>query len=133
MVAAVCGAVLGFVFAGSPSRIAGGVKIDGVNVGGLTAGQARAKLERRANALAEGPGTFTAAGHEWPLAPVSLGVQTNWDAAVKLALDQGSGLGPLRGFRRIGVRVFGADVSPATRVLARGLAFEGRNIAGTVN
>ena len=62
MVAAVCGAVLGFVFAGSPSRIAGGVKIDGVNVGGLTAGQARAKLERRANALAEVPVTFTAAG-----------------------------------------------------------------------
>ena len=133
MVAAVCGAVLGFVFAGSPSRIAAGVKIDGVNVGGLTAGQARAKLERRANALAEVPVTFTAAGHEWRLRPVSLGVQTNWDAAVKLALDQGSGLGPLRGFRRIGVRVFGADVSPPTRVLERALVFEVGKIARTVN
>src|SRR6476659_3273461 len=133
MVAAVCGAVLGFVFSGSPSRIAAGVKIDGVNVGGLTAGQARAKLERRANALAEVPVTFTAAGHEWRLRPVSLGVQTNWDAAVKLALDQGSGLGPLRGFRRIGVRVFGADVSPPTRVLERALVFEVGKIARTVN
>ena len=133
MVAAVCGAVLGFVFAGSPSRIAAGVKIDGVNVGGLTAGQARAKLERRANALAEVPVTFTAAGHEWRLRPVSLGVQTNWDAAVKLALDQGSGLGPLRGFRRIGVRVFGADVSPPTRVLERALVYEVGKIARTVN
>ena len=60
-------------------------------------------------------------------------MQTNWDAAVKLALDQGSGLGPLRGFRRIGVRVFGADVSPPTRVLERALVFEVGKIARTVN
>jgi hypothetical protein len=42
IVAAVCGAVLGFVFAGSPSTIAAGVKIDGVDVGGLSAPEARA-------------------------------------------------------------------------------------------
>ena len=110
IVAAVGGAVLGFVFAGSPSRIAAGVRIDGVDVGGLTAGEARAKLERRANALAVVPITFTAGGHEWRLRPVNLGVQANWDAAVKLALDQGDGVGPIRGFRRIGVGVLGADV-----------------------
>ena len=45
VVAVVGGAVLGFVFAGSPSRIASGVSIDGVDVGGLTAAEARAKLE----------------------------------------------------------------------------------------
>ena len=133
IVVAVGCAVLGFVFAGSPSRIASGVKIAGVDVGGLTAGEARTKLERRADALANVPVTFTAAGHEWSLRPVNLGVQVDWDAAVKLALNQGGGVGPLRGFRRLGVRVFGADVSPPTRVLERALVFEVGKIARTVN
>ena len=133
IVAAVGGAVLGFVFAGSPSRIAAGVQIDGVDVGGLTAGEARTKLERRSDALAQVPVVFTAAGHQWPLRPVSLGVEADWDAAVKLALDQGDGVGPIRGFRRIGVRVFGADVSPPTTVLERALTFEVARIAKTVN
>jgi vancomycin resistance protein YoaR len=133
IVAAVGGAVLGFVFAGSPSRIAAGVKINGVDVGGLTAGEARTKLERRAAALAQVPVTFTAAGREWRLRPVSLGVQADWDAAVKLALNHGDGVGPIRGFRRIGVRVFGADVSPPTRVLERALVFEVGRMARAVN
>jgi vancomycin resistance protein YoaR len=124
IVAVVVGVVLGLVFAGSPSRIAAGVKIDGVNVGGLTAGEARAKLDRRADALSQVPVAFTAGRHKWLLKPVSLGVEANWDAAVKLALDQGAGVGPFRGFKRIGVRVFGADVSPPTRVLDRALVYE---------
>ena len=133
IVAAVGGAVLGLVFAGSPSRIAAGVTIDGVNVGGLTAGEARTKLERRAAALAQVPVTFTAGRHEWELRPVSLGVEANWDAAAKLALNQGDGVGPLRGFRRIGVRVFGAEVSPPTRVLERALVFEVGRMAKAVD
>ena len=133
IVLAVCGAVLGFIFAGSPDRIAAGVKVDGVNVGGLTAGEARTKLERRASALAEVPVTFTAGGHEWQLKPVSLGVEADWGAAAKLALDQGDGVGPIRGFRRIGVRVFGADVAPPTRVLERALVFEVGRMAKAVN
>jgi vancomycin resistance protein YoaR len=127
------GALLGFVFAGSPSRIAAGVRIEGVDVGGLTAGEARAKLERRARAVAEIPVTFTAADHAWRLKPVSLGVEVDWSAAVKLAFDQGDGLGPIRGFRRIGVRVFGAEVSPPTRVLERALDFEVGQIAKVVD
>jgi vancomycin resistance protein YoaR len=133
VVAVAGGAVLGFVFAGSPSRIAAGVSIDGVNVGGMTAGEARAKLERRAAALSEVPITFIAAGHEWRLRPVSLGVETDWNAAVKLALDQGDGLAPIRGFRRIGVRVFGADVSPPAQVLDKALAFEVGRMSQVVN
>ena len=134
IVVAVGGAVLGFVFAGSPDRIAAGVKIDGVNVGGLTAGEARAKLERRANALAEVPVTLhRRRAIHGALRPVSLGVEADWGAAVKLALDQGGGVGPIRGFRRIGVRVFGADVSPPTRVLERALVFEVGRMAKAVN
>jgi len=124
-IVAVTGAVvLGIAFAGSPSRIAAGVEIAGVDVGGLTGAQAQAKLERRSAALARVPVTFTAAGHEWRLRAASLGVETDWNAAVKLALDQGDGLAPIRGFRRLGVRVFGADVSPPTRVVEKSLAYE---------
>ncbi len=133
VVLAVGAAVFGFVFAGSPGRIAEGVRIDGVDVGGLTAGEAQAKLERRAAALAQVPITFTAAGHAWTLKPVSLGVETDWNAAAKLALDQGDGLGPLRGFRRIGVRFFGADVRPPTRVLESALQFEVARMAKAVD
>jgi vancomycin resistance protein YoaR len=133
VVAVVGGAVLGFVFAGSPSRIAAGVSIDGVNVGGLTAADARAKLEARSAELAQVPITFTAGGHEWRLRPVSLGVETDWNAAVKLALDQGDGLAPIRGFRRLGVRVFGAEVSPPTRVLEKALAYEVGRIGKVVD
>jgi vancomycin resistance protein YoaR len=124
ILAVVGGVVLGLVFAGSPTRIAAGVNIGGINVGGLTAAEARTKLERRSAALAHVPVTFTAGRHEWTLRPVSLGVETDWDAAVRIALEHGDGLGPIRGFRRLGVRVFGADVSPPTRVLERALAFE---------
>jgi vancomycin resistance protein YoaR len=133
VVAVVGGAVLGFIFAGSPSRIAAGVSIEGVNVGGLTAAEARAKLEARSAELAQVPITFTAGGHEWRLRPVSLGVETDWNAAVKLALDQGDGLAPIRGFRRLGVRVFGADVSPPTRVLEKALAYEVGRIGKVVD
>jgi vancomycin resistance protein YoaR len=133
IVAAVGGALLGLVFAGSPDRIAAGVRIDGVNVGGLTAAQARAKLERRARAVAQVPVTFVAHGHEWRLKPVSLGVEPNWSAAVKVALDQGDGVAPIRGFRRLGVRVFGAEVAPPTGVLERALDFELGRIAKVVD
>jgi vancomycin resistance protein YoaR len=124
IVAVVGGALLGLVFAGSPGRIAAGVRIEGVNVGGLTAAEAKERLANRAHALAEVPVTFTAGGRAWKLKPVSLGVEVDWNAAVGLAFDQGDGVGPLRGFRRLGVRVFGADVSPPTRVLERALTYE---------
>jgi vancomycin resistance protein YoaR len=124
VVGVVSGAVLGFLFAGSPERIAAGVKVDGVDVGGLTAKQATAKLERQARAVSQVPVAFTADGHTWRLRPANLGVQADWAAAVKLALRHGDGVGPLRGLRRIGVRVFGADVAPPTSVIDRSLDFE---------
>jgi vancomycin resistance protein YoaR len=110
------GALFGLAFAGSPARIAEGVRIAGVDVGGMKPAQARALLERRAHALAGVPVTFSAAGRHWRLRPATLGVQVDWRAAVDDARRQGAGLGPLRGFRRIEVRVFGADVAPPTRV-----------------
>ena len=123
-VAVVAGVVLGFAFAGSPGRIAKGVSVAGVDVGGLTAGEATAKLEDRARAVANVPVVFTAGGHRWRLRSVNLGVEADWAAAVKLAERHGDGFGPFRGFRRLGVRVFGADVSPPTRVWDRALNYE---------
>jgi vancomycin resistance protein YoaR len=124
IVGTVGGALLGFLFAGSPARIAAGVSVAGVNVGGLTASEATAKLERRASAVAQVPVAFKAAGHTWWLRPGNLGVEADWHAAAKLALQQGDGLGPFRGLRRIGVRVFGADVSPPTGATERSLDYE---------
>ena len=123
-VVVVAGVGLGLGFAGSPGRIAEGVSVAGVDVGGLTQGEATAKLKARAHAVANVPVVFRAGGHHWRLRPGNLGVEADWAAAVRLAEQHGDGFGPLRGFRRIGVRVFGADVSPPTRVWARALDYE---------
>jgi vancomycin resistance protein YoaR len=133
IVGTVGGALLGFLFAGSPARIAAGVSVAGVNVGGLTASEATAKLERRASAVAQVPVAFTAAGHTWWLRPGNLGVEADWHAAAKLALQQGDGLGPFRGLRRIGVRVFGADVSPPTGATERSLDYELGRMSRVIN
>ncbi len=127
------GVVLGFVFAGSAAKIADGVRIDGINVGGLEAHDARALLERRAAALAEKPVVFVAAGHTFPIRPSELGVQADWRTAIADARRQGDGFIPLRGFKRLGVQVFGADVTPATSVLSGALAYKLQLIAQDVD
>ena len=125
--------MLGLVFAGSPTKIAEGVRIDGVDVGGLEATDARALLQHRASALANEPVVFTADGKRFAIRPDELGVAADWPAAVDAAQRQGAGFGPLRGFRRIGVDFFGADVTPPTRVLDGALAYELKRIATAVN
>src|SRR5436309_5583278 len=121
---AVTGSALGLVFAGSPERIAAGVRIDGVNVGGMKPGAAQRLLERRARSLERTPVVFVARERRWRVTPEQLGVRADWHAAVELARRHGDGFGPLRGFRRIGVRVFGAQLAPPTRVYEAALAFE---------
>ncbi|HXR12336.1 MAG TPA: peptidoglycan binding domain-containing protein, partial [Gaiellaceae bacterium] len=125
--------VLGFVFAGSPTTIADGVRIDGVDVGGLQVTKARALLERKAAALASRPVIFTAGGQRFAIRPVELGVRSDWRAAVDSAQRQGSGFAPLRGFKRLGVDFFGADVTPPTSVLTGALQYELARIAAAVD
>jgi vancomycin resistance protein YoaR len=115
---------LGLVFAGSPQRIAAGVRIDGVDVGGMKPRDAERLLEQKARALERVPVVFVAGEKKWRVRPAQLGVRADWAAAVELARRHGDGFGPLRGFRRIGVRVFGAQVVPPTRVYDAALAFE---------
>ena len=95
-----------------------------MSVGGLTADEATARLQARARAVADIPVVFTAEGHTWRLRAADLGVEADWAAAVKLAQQQGEGVPPLRGLRRVGIRFFGADVSPPTRVWQRALRYE---------
>src|SRR5439155_6958681 len=52
VIAGLAATVLGLVFAGSPSRLADGVRIAGIGVGGKTPRQAQAILQRKADALA---------------------------------------------------------------------------------
>jgi vancomycin resistance protein YoaR len=130
---AVCGVVLGLAFAGSPRTIAPGVRVAGIDVGGMTPGAAKALLQQRADALAAVPVAFQAGRRTWRLEPRLLGVRTNWGAAVDAARQQGEGFGPLRGFRRLDVRVFGADVAPPTQVYAGALKIELDRIARAVD
>ena len=112
--------VLGLVFAGSPTTIANGVRIDGIDVGGLQAKNALAMLQRRSGALAGKPVVFLAGGRRFTISPSTLGVRSDWVAAIDSAQRQGGGFGPLRGFRRIDVDFFGADVIAADDRARRG-------------
>ncbi len=119
---------MGVGFAGSPQTIADGVHIAGVDVGGLTPTEARRLLDRKAERFGSKPVAFTAGSHTWRIPPSRLGVQVNWAAAVDAARREGDGFGPVRGFRRIGMRVFGADVTPSTRVWGQALTYQLRLI-----
>ena len=108
--------VLGLAFAGSPERLPAGTQIAGVDVSGLTAGEARSLLEKRSRELANVPVVFTAAGRHWRVKPSTVVVDVDWGAAVEAAQRQGEGFAPLRGLKRLGVRVFGGEVVPTSRV-----------------
>jgi vancomycin resistance protein YoaR len=125
--------VLGLVFAGSPTTIASGVSIDGIDVGGMHTKDARALLERKSAAVENRTVVFVAGGKRFPIRPVELGVEPDWKAAVEAAQHQGDGFGPLRGFKRLDVQVFGADVTPPTTVLHGALQYEIAQIAQAVD
>ena len=110
------GTVLGLAFAGSPERLPEGTEIAGVDVAGLTPGDARALLQRRERERANTPVVFTADGRRWRVKPAAVVLDTDWAAAVEAARRQGEGFAPLRGLKRLGVRVFGGEVVPRTRV-----------------
>jgi len=125
--------VLGLAFAGSPSRLAGGVRVAGVDVGGKTPKQAERILKQKSDALAAVPVTFRVGEHVWKLEPRRLGVEVDWAAAVDAVRRQGQGFGPLRGFRRLDLRFFGADVAPPTQVYDAALRYWLDRIERTVD
>jgi vancomycin resistance protein YoaR len=122
--AAAVAVVLGLLFAGSPNRLAEGTSIAGVDVGGLTAADAQRLLERRSQGLARVPVTFVFGTHRFLVSPRELGVQVDWHAAVAAAERQGSGFGIVRGYRRLELQLFPADLMPSVRVYNAALSYE---------
>jgi vancomycin resistance protein YoaR len=133
VLAALAVTVLGLAFAGSPNRLADGIRVAGVDVGGMTPGRAKSVLEERSQALADEPVTFRVGSRTWSLEPRHLGVRVDWDAAVDAVRRQGNGFGPLRGFRRLDMRFFGADVAPPTQVYDAALRAKLDEIEAAVN
>ena len=131
-VAAVVG-VVGLVFAGSPSSLAAGTSIDGVDVGGLTQQQAVARLTAKEAAIASTPVTFVAAGKEFRYSASQLGIQSDWQQAVAAAQRDGDGFWPVRAFRRARTRLFGDSVSARVSAYRTPLAYAVSELAAAID
>ncbi len=130
---AVLAALIGLAFAGSTARIADGVAIAGVEVGGLTPKEARTLLERRFDRVARVPVVFTAGGERYPIKATTLGVEADWAAAIATASREGEGFGPVRGFRRLQARFFGAEISPPVQAYGAALDFKLAELVRTID
>jgi vancomycin resistance protein YoaR len=115
---------LGLAFAGSPSKLADGTRVAGIDLGGLTSTQATRLLERRAARVVDKPVTFTAAGKRFRLTPRQLGVTVDWAKAVANARRNGSGFGFIRGYRRLELQLFPAEVAPPVKAYEPGVNYE---------
>ena len=90
----------------------------------MSAKDARALLQRRSDAVKDRPVVFLAGGKRYPIRPLSWGPARLDGSAVDAAERQGDGFGPIRGFKRLDVQVFGADVTPPTTVLNGALDYQ---------
>lgn len=125
--------LIGLAFAGSPSVIPAGAQVASVNVGGLTAVDARRLLARKARSLEDVPVVFTVAGRRFEIAPSATGVRVDWRGAVDAVRRHGDGFGPIRGFRRLGVRFFGVQVSPPVPAYSSAVGYELSLIAAKID
>ena len=125
--------LVGLAFAGSRSELASGTEVAGVDVGGLTRREAVAKLESLYEQRSDDPDEFVAGTTSHEIAANQLGIQPDWGAAVAAAGRAGDGFGPVRGFRRIRARVFGAEVLPRLAVSNAALEYALDQIAADVD
>ena len=125
--------LVGLAFAGSRNELASGTQVAGVDVGGMTRREAVGKLDALFHQQSSKPATFAAAGETYQLAANQLAVQPDWSAAVAAAGRAGDGFGPLRGFRRLRARVFGAQVLPRLTVSNAALEYALDKIADDVD
>jgi vancomycin resistance protein YoaR len=130
---AVLVALVGLAFAGSTARLADGVTIAGVEVGGLTMSQARTLLEQRFEQVAHEPIVFTAGDDQFPIKATTLGVEADWAAALETATREGEGFGPVRGFKRLQARFFGEEVMPPVRAYEGALDFKLASLARDID
>ena len=115
--------LLGLAYSGSTRELAAGTNVAGVDVGGLTQQQAAAALSSRFDEQAGDPILFSAGSESFSFAPNQLGVHPDWEGAVAAAARAGDGFGPIRGFRRLRTRFFGAEVLPRIAVSNAALEF----------
>jgi vancomycin resistance protein YoaR len=124
---------IGFAFAGSSNSLPEGAEVAGVDVGGLAPQAAQKVLEGRALELRRVPVVFTRGDKRFAITPERVALEVDWAAAVEAARREGEGFGPVQGFRRIGVRIFGTDVSPAVDVYEPALERQLERIAAAVD
>jgi vancomycin resistance protein YoaR len=122
-VVALVAVLAGLAFAGSPRELAAGTHVAGIDVGGLTQREAVATLDQRFSEVAADPVVFVAGAETFSFAGNQLGIEPDWRAAVAAAARAGSGFGPIRGFRRLHTRFFGAEVLPRLSVSNAALEF----------
>jgi vancomycin resistance protein YoaR len=108
--------LVGLVFAGSRQELAPGTYVAGIDVGGLPSRQAVAELEQAFAKVDAAPVTFAAGDERFTFAANQLGVEPDWSGAVAAAARAGDGFGPIRGFRRLHTRFFGAEILPRVAV-----------------
>src|SRR4029453_8622314 len=75
------------------------------------------------------PVVFTAGGKNYPIKATTLGVEADWASALESAAREGEGFGPVRGFRRLQARFFGAEVMPPVQAYSAALDYK---LAGLV-
>ncbi len=126
-------ALVGLAFAGSTSRLADGVTIAGVEVGGLTANEARTLLQNRFERVAHEPVMFTAGDERFPIKATTLGVEADWRTAIETASREGEGFGPVRGFRRLQARFFGEEIVPPVQAYTGALEYKIGSLAGVID
>jgi vancomycin resistance protein YoaR len=125
--------LLGLAFAGSRTELAEGTHVAGVDVGGLTEREAVVALARAYAQVDQRPVKFAADEVEVSFAANQLGVEPDWAAAVSAASRAGDGFGPIRGYRRLHTRFFGAEVLPRLAVSDAALEYALDQIAGRVD
>jgi len=125
--------LVGLAYAGSSTKLAEGTHVAGVDIGGMTKDTAASKLEQAYASVADKPVTFVAGASSFSFAASQLGVEPDWRGAVAAAANSGDGFGPLRGFRRLHTRFFGADVQPGLAVSNAALEYALDRIASRVD
>lgn len=125
--------VFAFVYAGSSNTIAQGVTIDGVDIGGLSSEEAVRVLKQRSSSALARPVEFVADGRTFRVSAADVGLTPDWSAAVASARQEGDGFGPVRGFKRMKLRLFGGDVDVHASYRAAALKAELARIAAKVD
>src|SRR5687767_5505213 len=130
---ALIGILVGLAFAGSARMLADGTYVAGIDVGGMSTTQAVKQLESEFASVKKDPVAFAAAGKKFSLAANQLGVDPDWRGAVAAAARAGDGFGPIRGFRRLHTRFFGAEILPRVAVSDAALEFALDRASANVN